>query len=171
MRAESWATGRQESKNASGASEEARNCSSPGLPGMGDCSSSASCLEPIIEKFAPDASFSKIDLTPLAPAPAQLSWTADIGSHSQAPLVAELERHLLAYVGASTDAYAFTAEAGTPLDANNFRSRVWNSATHSAGLAGLRFDLRHTAGTLAARTGATTEELMAASATPARRQR
>jgi integrase len=79
-----------------------------------------------------------------------------------APLVAELERHLLTFVGASADAYVFTSEAGTPLDANNFRSRVWNPATRSVGLAGLRFhDLRHTAGTLAARTGATTKELMA----------
>jgi integrase len=79
-----------------------------------------------------------------------------------APLVAELERHLLTFVGASANAYVFTSEAGTPLDANNFRSRVWNLATRSVGLDGLRFhDLRHTAGTLAARTGATTEELMA----------
>ncbi len=79
-----------------------------------------------------------------------------------APLVAELEGHLLTYVGASAEAYVFTTEAGTPLDANNFRSRVWNPATRSVGLVGLRFhDLRHTAGTLAARTGATTKELMA----------
>jgi integrase len=35
-------------------------------------------------------------------------------------------------------------------------------ATEKAGVSGLRFhDLRHTAGTLAARTGATTKELMA----------
>jgi integrase len=79
-----------------------------------------------------------------------------------APLVAELDQHLGAYVGPSADAYVFTTETGTPLDANNFRARVWNRATRSVGLAGLRFhDLRHTAGTLAARTGATTKELMA----------
>jgi integrase len=79
-----------------------------------------------------------------------------------APLVAELERQLSTFVGASADAYVFTTEAGAPLDANNFRSRVWNQATRSVGLTGLRFhDLRHTAGTLAARTGATTKELMA----------
>lgn len=79
-----------------------------------------------------------------------------------APLVTELERHLLTFVGPSADAYVFTTEGGTPLDANNFRSRVWNPATRSVGLAGFRFhDLRHTAGTLAARTGATTKELMA----------
>jgi integrase len=76
--------------------------------------------------------------------------------------VTELERHLLTFVGPSADAYVFTTEAGAPLDANNFRSRVWNPATRSVGLAGFRFhDLRHTAGTLAARTGATTKELMA----------
>ena len=39
---------------------------------------------------------------------------------------------------------------------------MWLPAAKAAGLAGLRFhDLRHTAGTLAARTGATTKELMA----------
>jgi integrase len=76
--------------------------------------------------------------------------------------VAELERHLLSYVAASADGSVFTTEAGTPLDANNFRSRVWNPATRAVGLSGLRFhDLRHTAGTLAARTGAATKELMA----------
>jgi hypothetical protein len=40
--------------------------------------------------------------------------------------------------------------------------RVWVPATEAAGVPGLRFhDLRHTAGTLAARTGATAKELMA----------
>ena len=58
--------------------------------------------------------------------------------------MAELERHLLTFVGASADAYVFTSEAGTPLNANNFRSRVWNPATRSVGFTGLRFhDLRH----------------------------
>lgn len=48
------------------------------------------------------------------------------------------------------------------LSRSNFRQRVWLPATRSVGLDGLRFhNLRHTAGTLAARTGATTKELMA----------
>ena len=48
------------------------------------------------------------------------------------------------------------------LERSNFRHRVWLPATRAVGMAGLRFhDLRHTAGTLAARTGATTKELMA----------
>jgi integrase len=55
------------------------------------------------------------------------------------PLVAELDRHLSAYVGPSAAAYVFTTETGIPLDANNFRARVWNPATRSVGLAGLRF--------------------------------
>ncbi len=78
-----------------------------------------------------------------------------------AVLVSELERHRIAY-GARPDGYVFTSEEGTTLERSNFRQRVWLPAAEVAGLAGLRFhDLRHTAGTLAARTGATTKELMA----------
>jgi integrase len=78
------------------------------------------------------------------------------------PLVMELDRHLLAYVAAAADAYVFTSAANQPLEASNFRSRIWQPATRAVGVPGLRFhDLRHTAGTLAARTGATTKELMA----------
>lgn len=47
------------------------------------------------------------------------------------------------------------------MEPSNFRYRVWLKATQAAGFDGLRVhDLRHTAGTLAARTGATTKELM-----------
>jgi integrase len=43
-----------------------------------------------------------------------------------------------------------------------FRRRVWLPAIEAAEMPGLRFhDLRHTAGTIAAQTGATTKELMA----------
>jgi integrase len=77
------------------------------------------------------------------------------------PLVEELDRHLATYVAAAGDAYVFTSPNGAPLERHNFRSRVWAPATRSVSLTGLRFhDLRHTAGTLAARTGATTKELM-----------
>jgi hypothetical protein len=48
------------------------------------------------------------------------------------------------------------------LERNNFRYRIWVPATEAAGLEGLRFhDLRHAAGTLPARTGATAKEPMA----------
>lgn len=75
-------------------------------------------------------------------------------------LVSELRVHL-DKASPSDAAYVFTSAGGTPVDANNFRHRVWNPATRGCGMVGLRFhDLRHTAGTLAARTGATTKELM-----------
>jgi integrase len=77
------------------------------------------------------------------------------------PLVESLRDHLRRFVAKGDDAYVFTSVEGEPIDRNNFRRRVWLPATEEAGLKGLRFhDLRHTAGTLAARTGATTKELM-----------
>jgi len=80
-----------------------------------------------------------------------------------AMLVAELTRHLAEHGhAAAPDSYVFVSPTGEPIERSNFRYRVWLPATQTAGLAGLRFhDLRHTAGTLAARTGATTKELMA----------
>ncbi|MEO7837534.1 MAG: tyrosine-type recombinase/integrase [Acidimicrobiales bacterium] len=80
-----------------------------------------------------------------------------------AVLVAELERHRAVFgCGAAPDGYVFESAEGTPLERSNFRQRVWLPATRSVGLDGLRFhNLRQTAGTLAARTGATTKELMA----------
>ena len=80
-----------------------------------------------------------------------------------AVLVVELERHRARYArGTVRDVYVFTSEEGVPLERSNFRQRVWLPAAKAAGLDGMRFhDLRHTAGTLAARTGATTKELMA----------
>ncbi|MDQ4099053.1 MAG: site-specific integrase, partial [Chloroflexota bacterium] len=80
-----------------------------------------------------------------------------------AGLVADIGRHREAYgCNAADDDYVFTSPEGTPIERSNFRQRIWLPATEAAGLPGLRFhDLRHTAGTLAARTGATTKELMA----------
>lgn len=80
-----------------------------------------------------------------------------------AVLVADLDHHReLFCAGATPDDYVFTSPEGTPIERSNFRYRVWLPATEAADLPGLRFhDLRHTAGTLAARTGATTKELMA----------
>lgn len=78
------------------------------------------------------------------------------------PVVTELLDHLECYCVHSEDAYVFTTEGGGPVDRNNFRNRIWIPATAQVSLTGLRFhDLRHTAGTLAAQTGATTKELMA----------
>ena len=79
-----------------------------------------------------------------------------------APLVTELEQHLREYGVPVADAHVFTSSTGEPLERSNFRNRVWIPATRDTGLEGLRWhDLRHTAGTLAARTGATTKEIMA----------
>jgi integrase len=78
-------------------------------------------------------------------------------------LVRELEDHLAVHSsGSDPDAYVFSSPTGEPIERSNFRYRIWQPATKSVGLDGLRLhDLRHTAGTLAARTGATTKELMA----------
>jgi integrase len=78
------------------------------------------------------------------------------------PLVDELRAHLARFASKGMDTYVFTSSDGQPIERNNFRKRVWLPATRATRLKGLRFhDLRHTAGTLAARTGATTKELMA----------
>jgi len=78
-------------------------------------------------------------------------------------LVDELVQHRRLHAPLSdTSDLVFLSPAGTPLERSNFRYRVWSPAVAAVGLTGLRFhDLRHTAGTLAAQTGATTKELMA----------
>lgn len=79
-----------------------------------------------------------------------------------APVVAELRHHLERFTESGSGAYLFTSPDGMPIERTNFRRRVWLPATRRAELEGLRFhDLRHTAGTLAAQTGASTKELMA----------
>ncbi|HJT90990.1 MAG TPA: site-specific integrase [Mycobacterium sp.] len=77
-------------------------------------------------------------------------------------LVLELEKHMRKFTDDRATVYVFTSQQKSALDRSTFRKRVWLPATKKVGLTGLRFhDLRHTAGTLAARTGATTKELMA----------
>ena len=77
------------------------------------------------------------------------------------PLVDELNRHLSTYSSPGPDAYVFASPNGTPFDRHNFRMCVWLPAVRRVGYDDLRFhDLRHVAGTLAARTGATTKEIM-----------
>jgi integrase len=76
-------------------------------------------------------------------------------------LIEELRTHMEEFTEKDATAYVFTSETGQPIDRNNFRKRIWIPIATAVGLEDLRFhDLRHTAGTLAARTGATTKELM-----------
>jgi integrase len=76
-------------------------------------------------------------------------------------LVAELSAHLEVYAEKGETGLVFPAAQGGPMRRSNFRRRQWLPATTEAGLEGLRFhDLRHTASTLAASTGASTKELM-----------
>jgi len=75
--------------------------------------------------------------------------------------VAALADHLDRHPGAGADGLVFPAADGGYQRRSNFRRRVWLPATKAAGVPGLRFhDLRHTAATFAAATGATTRELM-----------
>jgi integrase len=77
-------------------------------------------------------------------------------------LAAELEAHLRAFSEPGAGGLVFPAPEGGPLRRSNFRRRVWLPALEKAGIPNLRFhDLRHTAGTLTAQTGATTKEVMA----------
>jgi integrase len=74
------------------------------------------------------------------------------------PIVAE---HLDRFCGADSNALVFRSSASTPLNRKTFY-RQWHRATQVVGLVGFRFhDLRHTANTLSAMTGASTRELMA----------
>ena len=76
-------------------------------------------------------------------------------------VIEELRDHLERFTARDDASYVFTSEDGQPIDRYNFRKRIWLPIASAAGLEDLRFhDLRHTAGTLAARTGATTKELM-----------
>ena len=77
-------------------------------------------------------------------------------------VVPELKRHLDLYVGQEPSSLVFTSPDGTPLRRSNFNRRAWRPACDVVGLAAFRFhDVRHTANTFAASTGASTRELMA----------
>lgn len=78
-------------------------------------------------------------------------------------LTPPLTAHLLEYVGPEPDALVFTGERGGTPKRGSWRSTVlWTQRVREAGLpAGFTFhDLRHTGNHLAARSGASTKELM-----------
>src|SRR5581483_4327537 len=80
-----------------------------------------------------------------------------------AVLVDELRRHIERYAGPGPEDLVFRGEKGAMLRRGNFgRSTKWPKIVISVGLpAGFHFhDLRHTGNQLAARSGATTRELM-----------
>lgn len=80
-----------------------------------------------------------------------------------AVLVDDLASHLDTYVAASGDALLFTGPKGATPKRGNWRVTVrWADQVRAAGLPdGFRFhDLRHTGNDLAARSGASTRELM-----------
>jgi len=76
------------------------------------------------------------------------------------PLAEALEAHLAQFVGPEPNTLVFTSDKGGPLLGQHF-ARRFAMARRTVGLDELHFhDLRHFAGTTAARTGATTRELM-----------
>jgi integrase len=75
--------------------------------------------------------------------------------------VAALAEHLDRYAAPGLDELVFRSARGKYVARSSFRRLVWRPAVQQVGLDGLRVhDLRHTAATLAAATGATTKELM-----------
>jgi integrase len=79
-----------------------------------------------------------------------------------AELVPELRAHLDAYAAPGPRGLVFVGPQGGRLRRSNFREDVWVKVAAAAGVPDAHFhDLRHTGGTLAATTGATTKELMA----------
>ncbi len=69
--------------------------------------------------------------------------------------------HIDLYALPGDEGLIFTSIEGTPLRRANFRQRIWEPATEKVGVSGLRFhDLRHTASTLAAASGASLRALM-----------
>jgi len=76
-----------------------------------------------------------------------------------APIV---EEHLDGFVAATPETLVFAGPKGAPLTRSNWNTRFRRAASAVDGLpGGFRFhDLRHTGNTLAARTGASTKELM-----------
>jgi integrase len=80
--------------------------------------------------------------------------------------------HIDLYALPDDDGLVFPSADGEPMRRSNFRRRVREPATAEVGMTGVRFhDLRHTAATLAASSGASLKALMAASGTRPRPRR
>ena len=76
------------------------------------------------------------------------------------PLLPVLEEHLAWFAQPGVDGLVFCGPKGAMLRRGNFSTK-WTKARRAVGLEDLHFhDLRHTANTLAAATGASTRELM-----------
>lgn len=75
----------------------------------------------------------------------------------------EIVKHLMLYVDAGPDALVFTGPKGGALRRAHFNNLTkWVETVKKLGVPGLHFhDLRHTGNLFAARTGATTKDLMA----------
>jgi integrase len=88
-----------------------------------------------------------------------------------AAILPDLRDHLKHYAETGPSGLVFTGPKGGTLRRNNFNP-VWSAAVTAVGLPDAHFhDLRHTGGTLAAITGATTKEPWPASGTQARAPR
>ena len=75
-------------------------------------------------------------------------------------LIAEIQLHLDRYVDDDPEAWVFRSVSGIVPRKSNW-SVLWRRVVADVGIPGLHFhDLRHTGNTLAASTGASTEELM-----------
>ncbi|MEU4442760.1 tyrosine-type recombinase/integrase [Actinosynnema sp. NPDC050801] len=76
---------------------------------------------------------------------------------------ADLLAHLDEFTDSAPDAWVFTGQRGNPLRRGDFNPRTgWKKAVADIGVPHLHFhDLRHTGNTLAARTKASTRDLMA----------
>ena len=87
----------------------------------------------------------------------------DGGCRDGATILPQLREHLAAFVDDRPNALVFVGPAGAPIWRGNFNKLVrWPEVVESIGAPGLHFhDLRHTGNTIAARTGASTRELMA----------
>jgi integrase len=74
-----------------------------------------------------------------------------------------IRRHLARYVGDAPDAIVFTGPGGNLIWRGGFNKLTrWSETVEKIGVPGLHFhDLRHSGNTFAARTGASTRELMA----------
>ncbi|MGK5737618.1 tyrosine-type recombinase/integrase [Micromonospora sp. URMC 103] len=80
-----------------------------------------------------------------------------------AAILPALREHLAAFVDDNPEALVFTTPSGRPIWRGNLNKVIgWSTAVGKLGVPGLHFhDLRHTGNTIAARTGASTRELMA----------